>query len=87
MAASTAQSRAAARELAHLRKLDAALVRYERVVAAQPGVAVHVERADALRARIAVLAAGRCRQCRRVLTDPESVARGLGSDCAAKLAS
>jgi hypothetical protein len=38
--------------------------------------------AEALEADLA--AAGRCRRCGRTLTDPESVAAGLGRDCRRK---
>lgn len=29
---------------------------------------------------------GKCRECSRTLTDPESVASGIGPDCAARIA-
>lgn len=31
-----------------------------------------------------LVAAGRCRRCGRLLTDPESVSRGIGPDCESK---
>ena len=40
------------------------------------------DNADRLEAALA--AEGRCRWCGRLLTDPESVSRGIGPDCLAK---
>ena len=38
--------------------------------------------AEALEAEL--VAAGRCRICGRILTDPESIAAGIGPDCRSK---
>lgn len=76
-AASTgAVRRAEARKLAQVRKLTVTLGRLER--------AGYTERAEQVRGQIAARLVGRCRECHRVLTDPTSVAAGIGPECATK---
>lgn len=42
------------------------------------------QRCEELRTMIAARLVGRCRECHRVLTDPDSVAAGIGPECATK---
>ena len=45
-------------------------------------LAGHTDTAERIEAEL--VAAGRCRRCGRTLTDPDSVSRGIGPDCASK---
>lgn len=42
------------------------------------------DRAGAERLEADLVRAGRCRRCGRALTDPESIAAGVGPDCRSK---
>lgn len=74
----TAAARAEARKLAQVRKINARLARLE---AADRGDS---QLAEQLREQVAARLVGRCRDCHRTLTDPKSIADGIGPECAAK---
>ena len=76
---STAQ-RTTARNLAAVKKLERNLAYCLR----NPGRADLAAMAEHLSARLAERLAGRCRVCHRTLTDPDSIAAGIGPECASK---
>lgn len=89
-ATTPAARRAEARKLAQVRKLSAQLARCEKAItdgSVVAGWAASYEfRATELRGQIAARLVGRCRECHRVLTDPISVAAGIGPECATLVA-
>jgi hypothetical protein len=78
MSATTAERRAAARNLARVKKLSDYLARAE---AAGRG---DTPMAESARQQIAQRLVGRCRECHRELTDPDSIAAGIGPECASR---
>lgn len=69
----------------HPRKAAMRLVRLERLEAAgQIGRSTVAEAETLVGLRDALRAAERCQRCGRRLTDEESIARGIGPDCATK---
>jgi hypothetical protein len=79
-----AQRRAEARKLAQVRKLALTLARVEKAIAA--GRTDFEGRAEQLREQIAGRLVGRCCRCHRTLTDPVSIAAGIGPECVTKVA-
>lgn len=70
--------RAEARNLSRLNKLERYLIAAEMSQRPNP---TYVAK---LREQITTLIAGRCRVCHRTLTDPTSVAAGIGPECAVR---
>lgn len=79
MTKSTPASRATARNLAKVNAIKARLAQLE---AHGRGDSFYAEE---LRGQITVRLVGRCRECHRLLTDPSSVAGGIGPECAQKV--
>ena len=75
---STAAKRAAARNLAKVATLKARIAKLEQHGRGDEPLA------EMLREQVAVRLVGRCKECHRTLTDPSSVAGGIGPECAQK---
>jgi hypothetical protein len=80
MTKTTPAARAEARKLAQVRKLTARLARMESFGRGDDPLA------ERLREQIATRLVGRCRECHRALSDPDSLAAGIGPECASKVA-
>ncbi len=80
MTKSTPASRATARNLAKVNAIKARLAKLEAYGHGSELLA------ETLREQIAIRLVGRCRECHRLLTDPSSVADGIGPECATKVA-
>ncbi len=75
---STAQeARAAGRNLAKVRQINVRIARLE-------SFGGHEGLVEQLREQVSQRLIGRCKECHRTLTDPSSVAGGIGPECAQK---
>lgn len=83
MTNTAAEKRAEARNLARVRKLTITLARAEKALAS--GSFGSEARVEQLREQIAARLVGRCQRCHRVLTDPKSIADGIGPECITKV--